>query len=81
MIFWYAFSAESSKMDPTKIKKHLHHFIFLLPPDSAHISRTTGPTEMVHLSISAELNKEYHYSVLEMTVKIIIVQKLSKTWV
>ncbi len=28
------FSADSSKMDPTKIKKHQNHFIFLYPPDS-----------------------------------------------
>ncbi len=56
--------------------------LFLLPPDSAHISRTTGPTEMVHLSIFAELNKECHYIILEiMTVQTIIVQKLSEKWV
>ncbi len=59
LIFWYSFPSDSSKMDPTQIKKHLHHFIFLLPPDSAHISRTTGPTEMVHLSMFAGLNREY----------------------
>ena len=68
-------------MDPTKIKKYLHHFIFLLPPDSSHISRTTGPKEMVHLSIFAEFNKEYHYSGLEMAVQIITVQTLSENWV
>ena len=28
------FSADSSKMGPTKIKKHQNHFIFLYPPDS-----------------------------------------------
>ncbi len=67
-------------MDPTKIKNHLHHFILLLPPDSVHISRTTGPTEMVHLPIFAGLNKEYHYSILEMNVQTIIVQKLSENW-
>ncbi len=76
LIFWYAFSADSSKMDPTKIKNHLHHSIFLLPPDSAHISRTTGPTEMVHLSTLAGLNKENHYSILEMNVQAIIVKKI-----
>ena len=81
MIFWYAFPADSSKMDPTKIEKSLHHFIFLLPPDSSHISRTTGPSEMVHLSIFIELNKEYHYSGLEMAVQTIIVQRLSENWV
>ena len=68
-------------MDLNQIKKHLRHFIFLLPPDSAHISRTTGPTEMVHILIFAELNMEYHYSVLEMTVPAILVQKMSENWV
>ncbi len=28
------FSADSSKMGPTKIKKHQNHFIFLYPSDS-----------------------------------------------
>ncbi len=50
------FSADSSKMDPTKIKNHHYHFIFLLPPDSGHISGTTGPTEMVLLSKFVEYN-------------------------
>ncbi len=60
-------------MYPTQIKKTPPPFYFLLPPDSAHISRTTGPTEMVHLSIFAEFYKEYHYSVLKMTVQAIII--------
>ncbi len=32
-------------------------------------SRTTGPTEMIHLPIFLELNKEYHRSVVELTVQ------------
>ena len=67
------FSADSRKMDATKIKKKLHRFIFFIAPDSPPISRTIGPTGMVYLSIFAELNNEYHYSVLEMTVKTSIV--------
>ncbi len=53
-------SADSSKMDPTKIKNHHYHFIFLLPPESRHIPGTIGPIEMVHLSIFVEFNKEYN---------------------
>ena len=53
------FSADGSKMDPTKIKKHHYHFIFLLPPDSGHISGTIGPTEMVHVSKFVEFNEEF----------------------
>ncbi len=53
------FSADSSKIGPTKIKKHHTHFIFLCPPDSVHISETIGPTGMVHISIFAGFNKEY----------------------
>ena len=68
-------------MDPTKIKKYLRHFILLLPPDSAHISRTTGPTEVVHLSIFAELNKENLYSGLDIAAQTIIVQKMSENLV
>ncbi len=40
-----------------------YHFIFSLPPD---ISGTTDPTEMVHLSMSAEMRMEYNYIALEM---------------
>ncbi len=53
------FSADGSKMGPTKIKKTPHPFNFLCPPDSVDISGTIGPTEMVHLSIFAGFNKEY----------------------
>ena len=77
--FGTLFYADSSKMDPTKIEKYLYHFISLLPPDSSHISRTTGPTEMVHLSIFAKLNKEHHYSGMEMAVQTIFEQNWVKT--
>ncbi len=53
-------SADSSKMDSTKIKNHHYHLIFLLPPDSGHISGTISPTEMAHLSIFVEFIKEYN---------------------
>ena len=52
------FSADSGKMGPTQLKKTPQTFYFLYPPDSLHISGTTGPTEMVHLSIFAEFDKE-----------------------
>ncbi len=51
-------SSNSSNMDPINIKKHQYHFIFLLPPNSGLISATTHPTEMVHISIFVEFNKE-----------------------
>ncbi len=38
LIFWYSFPSDSSKMDPTQIKNHLHHFIFYCPP-TQHISQ------------------------------------------
>ncbi len=62
----------SSKMDPTQIKKRLYHFVFYCPP-TQHIF----PELMV--PIFAELNN--HYSVLEMTVQAIVVQRLSENWV
>ncbi len=39
-------STNSSKMEPTEIKRHYCHFIFLLPPNSGHKSGTIDPTEM-----------------------------------
>ncbi len=53
-------SADSSQMDPTKIKKHHYHLIFLLPPDLGYISGTVGPTEMVHLLKFAEFNEQHN---------------------
>ncbi len=53
-------SADSSKMDPTKIKTTVIILFFLLPPDPRHISGTIGPTETVHLLIFVEFNKEYN---------------------
>ncbi len=38
LIFWYSFPPDSSKMDPTQIKKHLRHFIFFIAPRLSNIS-------------------------------------------
>ncbi len=73
MIFWYDFAPDSSKMDPTQIKKQLHHFIFVIALRLSAYLQIYRPTEMVHLSIFAELNMEYHYCVLEITVQTVIV--------
>ena len=80
LIFWYAFPPDSSKMDRTQIKKTPPPFNFFIAPDSTHISRTIGPTELVHLSIFAGIYRKYYYSVLEMTFQTFIVQKLSENW-
>ncbi len=53
------FSADSSLIGPTKLKKGFPILFFIAPRLQWDISRTTDPTEMVHLSMSAEMNKEY----------------------
>ncbi len=58
MIFWNAGPADSGLLGPTILKNFFTIFFFSYPPIS---TITTGPTEMVHLSMSAELNKEYNY--------------------
>ncbi len=56
LISWYIFSAIDSKWTEfSKIKKHDHRLILLLPPDSANIF---GLVEMVDLSNFAEFYKE-----------------------
>ncbi len=43
-------------------------------------SWTTDPKEMVHLSMSAEINKEYDLSGLKVICPTIMVKKFEKKW-
>ena len=58
-------SADSSQMDPTKIKNQCFHFIFLMPPDSGHIFGTCRPTEIPHLSKFGVFQKETIQTILK----------------